>query len=660
MLINKVILNNINTFEGTHAFNFRPQSMGKKQKPIIIIGGKNGSGKTTIFDAIKLCLYGKQSLGKISHKQYSTYLKDAIHNSQDLLIQPNSAFVEVEFEYTSGGKVDIYNIIRFWENSKKSIDENLIIKRNGNELSDIEKDNWEFFIKDLIPYGLSEVFFFDGEKIKNMMADAKNEEFKYSLKSLFGIDLIERLQADLKIYKNKFLETISDHKYKKEINEYEKEKELIIANIRKEKDNIASIDGKIERLTEKIENYKNKISSQGGGFLGEKDYLKEKKTHLQNDIENTRNELREIAAGLLPVVIALKFSKRLKNQIQKEKEIKKIYYTKTFFNSKKKYIENEIKQENISFPNAEIKNILNLIEKKIDKSISKEVLIHNFSESQEEKILRDIKYAKEALPNQVKALIQQYESLFRALQQNEKNINMIPEEDIIKPMYEKLNSLYKELGFMLNQKETQENNLNDLLSRYNSIQKKIDTTLSEIEKNAKKYSKIELGKKVENALNIYHRKLIEHKINKLEIEFLNIFSKLHRKEDVISKISINKKNFDIFIYDKKNKKINKNKLSAGEKEVFAVSLVWALAKISGQNLPFLIDTPLARLDTEHRENLINFFFPKAAHQLVIFSTDTEIDKKYFQKLEPYISRSFYLDYIDKIQKTEEKDGYFWS
>jgi len=86
--------------------------------------------------------------------------------------------------------------------------------------------------------------------------------------------------------------------------------------------------------------------------------------------------------------------------------------------------------------------------------------------------------------------------------------------------------------------------------------------------------------------------------------------------------------------------------------------LWSLAKTSGRSLPFIIDTPLARLDVDHRNNLVEEFFPAASHQVIILSTDTEITKPYYEKLLPYIARSYSMEYDDKMRCSKISDHYF--
>ena len=134
---------------------------------------------------------------------------------------------------------------------------------------------------------------------------------------------------------------------------------------------------------------------------------------------------------------------------------------------------------------------------------------------------------------------------------------------------------------------------------------------------------------------------------------------LHKK-DFIEKVSINKETFEVSLYKGNDDEITKDMLSKGELQMYATSVVWGLAKTSGRPLPFMIDTPLARLDDEHRESLVEKFYPYASHQLIIFSTNSEINKEFYPKLEPHIERSFVLQYDSEKGKSVKHDNYFFN
>ena len=101
-------------------------------------------------------------------------------------------------------------------------------------------------------------------------------------------------------------------------------------------------------------------------------------------------------------------------------------------------------------------------------------------------------------------------------------------------------------------------------------------------------------------------------------------------------------------------------LSKGELQMYSTSIVNALAKTSGRPLPFMIDTPLARLDEDHRKSLVSDFYPSASHQTIILSTDSEINFEHYKKLAPHIAKSFVISYDSENGKTVIHDKYFFN
>jgi hypothetical protein len=105
--------------------------------------------------------------------------------------------------------------------------------------------------------------------------------------------------------------------------------------------------------------------------------------------------------------------------------------------------------------------------------------------------------------------------------------------------------------------------------------------------------------------------------------------------------------------------LSKERLSEGEKQIFAISVLWGLARASAHPLPAIIDTPMARLDAAHRRHLVERYFPHASHQVLILSTDTEVDRQYYHALEPHIARAYHLNYDEQTRATHGEEGYFW-
>jgi DNA sulfur modification protein DndD len=122
------------------------------------------------------------------------------------------------------------------------------------------------------------------------------------------------------------------------------------------------------------------------------------------------------------------------------------------------------------------------------------------------------------------------------------------------------------------------------------------------------------------------------------------------------KINIDPTSFSIDITHPNGMELNKEEMSAGEQEVYAISVLWGLANATGHAIPMIIDTPLAKLDSNHVENTVTKFFPFASHQLILLSQDREIDEELYGRLSKWIDHSLT---IDKGEKDKIREGYFF-
>jgi DNA sulfur modification protein DndD len=134
---------------------------------------------------------------------------------------------------------------------------------------------------------------------------------------------------------------------------------------------------------------------------------------------------------------------------------------------------------------------------------------------------------------------------------------------------------------------------------------------------------------------------------------------LCRKERLIQRAEIDPHDFSMILIDSGGESVPHGDLSAGETQIYAIALLWALRQVSGRPLPVIIDAPLGRLDSDHRQNLVERYFPRASQQVILLSTDTEVDAEFYTAMEDSISHAYHLDY-DQVQKsTQVSQGYFW-
>lgn len=668
MLLHSLTLENIRIFKGKNVLDFTPEQTKGSHKPIILIGGKNGAGKTTLFESILLCLYGQKAPGsRMSNAKYEQYIEQMISRGKknDPEVLPA---IEVEFDFTHGGVRQNYHVRREWSFTPK-LAETLTIKRNGEILRDIEIDQWQDRLNELIPPRFARLFLFDGEKIQNLVEDnAENVYLKDSFKSLLGLDLVDRLKADLGIYLSHNLKGAELTAIGKQLEEIQSE----IAKAESEKEHHeqerAQAQSHADQIRSEIERQEQVVASEGGGFAKKREDLKKEKIRLDHEILKTQNDIRELCAGLFPFSISPTYCSLLKKHLIEEDAVQSRIRSQEIIHANieelNKIIQSPAFWSEISVASAHKEKIreklIALMHQQLatDVEVKKTPLVHHLSQFEYHQLLKWIDDAISSVPQKMETLSENLEKLSIERVKVEEKINRAPSDEVIAPHITKLNELNQTLGRLTEQIHSFNEQIRQIEVRIAELNRRRETVEEEIQGVKGGSRKIELVRDVTAALTEYSKELQQQKINQLGDNILSCFNRLIRKDDYVRNILIDEK-YNITLFEPDGHPIPKDLLSAGEKEIFAVSLLWGLTLTSGRQLPFIIDTPLGRLDSEHRGNLVMDFFQHAGDQMIIFSTDTEIDKEYFRVLQPHIARAYHLDYSKKDRITSISPGYFW-
>ena len=159
-------------------------------------------------------------------------------------------------------------------------------------------------------------------------------------------------------------------------------------------------------------------------------------------------------------------------------------------------------------------------------------------------------------------------------------------------------------------------------------------------------------------LQAYKLELQSLKVDRLSKKMSECFKRLITKEGLIENICIDSKTLKFSYYDNQGLEVDKMILSAGEKQLLVIAMLWALGICANTEFPLIIDTPLARLDSNHRASLINNYFPYASEQVIILSTDQEIGVSDYALLKPNIGKEYILQYHENTMSSTVEEGYF--
>jgi len=664
MHLTKVTLKNYGVYRDKVEFDLTTTP----DKPIILIGGTNGAGKTTLFESILIGFYGQSYFDKkTTRKEYEKFLGNKVHRYLGTTAAADSTSIIVDFKFYHNGIVDDYTVDRTWYDNDGRLTEELKIKKNNKRLDSVEESQWQSFIEELIPKGIAKLFFFDGEKIVKMTEDENEEiEIKSSFDSLLGLDVVEQLHSDLRIHIMRNMKDNSktiDAQY----NGFIHEKEEIVKDLERLERNIVSKTNNQENILSEIHTLEDKISKIGGGFASKREDLRLKKASLEITHTVSESELKSLLSGPMPFCLIPKQIKSLQNQIKKDSEITKKQFEKEILDEKLNQILAVLNQKTLwkKIPkDSQIKELLNSKITKVfeSKKSSKQEMknLFNFSLLESTNILNLLYNLVTTHIPKLEHESLQFDKISDELNQIETALSNAPNDDEIGPLISKLNSLHKEQGMLENEIDHMESKVTTQNTYLKMINHKIRNIVADQYKDKSAGVQVQLATKVQKVLDEYILKLKEKKLQLLEVYLLEEMRRLLHKENLITKVTINKISFEITLYDKDENAIPKDLLSKGEQQMFATGVLLALARTSGKPLPFMIDTPLARLDVSHRDNMIEKFFPYASHQVVIFSTDSEISEDYYRQLLPYLSRSYAMEYMPGKGKTKQHLGYFWN
>ena len=663
MHLTKVTLKNYGVYRDKVEFDLTTTS----DKPVILIGGTNGAGKTTLFESILIGFYGQSYLNKkTTRKEYEKFLGNKVHRYLGTTAAADSTSIVVDFKFHHNGITDDYTVDRTWYDNDGRFTEELKIKKNNERLDSVEESQWQSFIEELIPKGIAKLFFFDGEKIVKMTEDENEEiEIKSSFDSLLGLDIVEQLHSDLRIH---IMRNMKDNS-KSIDNQYDtmiKDKEEIVENLERLENNIREKTQKEEQISSEIEDFEAKIAKIGGGFASKREDLRIRKSTLESSRTVLENELKSILSGSMPFCLIPKQIKSLKAQINIDSEITKKQFEKDILDDKLEKVLAVIDQKTMWKGVSNESEIKKQLHSKLSKVLdSKKVLkddvknLFNFSPLESTTILNLLDDLTQSVSNLQKNTVE-FDKISDQLNQIKTALSNAPNDDEIAPLISKLNGLHKEQGMLQNEIDHLEAKVTTQNTYLKMINSKIRNIVEDQYKDKSAGIQAQLAAKVQKVLDAYMLKLKEKKLQQLEVYLLEELQRLLHKENFITKVTVDKKSFDITLYDKDENAIPKDLLSKGEQQMFATGVLLALAKTSGKPLPFMIDTPLARLDVSHRDNMIEKFFPYASHQVVIFSTDSEISEQYYQQLLPHLSRSYAMEYLPGEGKTKQHLGYFWN
>lgn len=661
MKFKKLTIENYKSFQFPTELYF-PQ--GDDGKSIFLIGGMNGAGKTSIMEAVNFCLYG----GKANEIFKAVNRKEkALGNvkvSFELVIEMDD-FSELIVQRTWGAGA-------IASPKANDLQERLVVVRDGKRVSVRNKQMWQDFIRAAVPPGITQFFFFDGEKIQEIAADDHSEvRLKSSLEAALGIQYINQLSSDMFYLKNderKGFVEISDDDLDFKQMELKKEKGRLK---RKNKAHV-EITTELDQFRFQYDDARTRFQAIFNTEPETRELLREKekkRIQVSNRLAQLENEIKGLCETYLPFSITGKFFDGIKGQIEAERETSEGEAIKANAEQLAKKIVRVAEEPEPIYRETLSREKMLELEKRIYRTLKEGTAIAevprilNLSERDAARMLFRIEQLENSDVFLIQSLLEEKQELETQLKQIESSLqtgaSSESEKELFDQIQNEMESCTTQIGRKTEQLRILEEDVIALEKRVKTIEEEIEKLYERHDISKEKADFINECDAIAGLLNQFVVRLRKRKIQLLQAKTFEMYKLLSSKSGLIKDISINDKTYEIRITDRSGHEIKKSGLSAGEKEVFAVSLLWGLAQTSRLSLPIIVDTPLSRLDSTHRDNIINNYFPNAGEQVIILSTDTEIDNDYYRSLKPHLNGVVHLEFNQGQELTTVNTGYFW-
>lgn len=669
------------------------------EKNIIIIGGRNGYGKTNFLLSIVWCLFGdkisqidenfKKEIQK--EKNYSSFMQQSINwtakkeNKTKFSVSIKISDIELPELRILNSNTDSVFIKRTFDVSSMNETLSIIDTASKLEIFDDESDKINFINDYIIPIDAAKFVFFDAEKISEIANLSIKDEGSFindALGKILGLDTYETLIEDIEFYINSLKKEGASKNLQEQIINNEKAIEISEDQINNLEEENAERLKEIDDLKKKIREYDNLISQhskQGNSTFDrnaviiEIDNLKAKEVEI-NERFNELSEIIPLAilTGKLEEVkehLDIQEKNELSQSSSKENSDKIENFIELLFNKppepenstmslkdKMFYYEKaqtlglQLFKENVEYSELEFEHDLNNSEKKlITDAIN---LVNTQSKDLFETTIEEF--------NQIKVKLSDLNKILS-------KIDAELEDELILDYSSKKETA----DYNITEKNRQIGENNQQITKLRSdivrLNQQLVTLVKKVDINEQNKFKIQKSNLYIDVLNQFlDEQKNKHKYSLEETILSELKTLMHKLksepnqtkfiEDVKVTILASGQGMKITLFDQDDNEIRKESLSSGEKQIYISCLIKAILKESVKNLPIFIDTPLGRLDEEHRDSITKKYYPSLSEQVVLFSTNSEITPKRFKDISDNISKS-YLLFNDGVN-TNLKDGYF--
>jgi DNA sulfur modification protein DndD len=661
MVIRRLQMRNWGPYAGDHEITFDTPGDGRV---IQLIRGENGHGKTHLLRAMVIALQGADGMrivepasrpGRVDARlQLHTFLEDALSLGCDQATEPQ---IRLAIELEDGE--DSIRVERSWWFEEGTVDEeDLLVFLNGSPFEPIAADRRDqhlekqALIRARIPEHVMQFFFFDGEEIKAIAENDPTEEVTQGLDALLGLKLLEDLRADVEGARGRLAKEEAAGKravaeiqrLASEVSELEAQEVELTDGLEQLRTRTAAIEAELDELEQHLPR-----GSQGrsAGDEHRTDIASRIKAR-EEERDSVRRRISETAATDLAVLYPknllaatirrLAGEERLREwEHQRELMVPECAKLSTrLFGRKAETSEPPLTDDQLDFYRdrlaIEWKNILQPPPKGVPKSQWLTALSSDHLQAAQQRLQSAI----DGGAGGIGAAVREDGEIGEQIRALGDRLDNYASDQETRRVVEKIRTSSDLLGQEKRATQELEARLAELAGQLGEKRREHSNRVARSAASAQTREQLAVAHNIIDVVAKFRDQLKRRRVEDLQSDIQQMMARLaHKGEDQFNSVRIDPASFQLSILDADGQMVRG--LSAGEREILALSMLWALGKISRRALPIVIDTPLGRLDRRHRSNIVESFLPYAAEQVIVLATDEEITAERRSLLEPTLA-----------------------
>lgn len=659
---------------------------------IILIGAPNGYGKTSLFEAIVLGMFGRDGLPLIARSPFSGNDKERLATSYKAFLEKalhrgasdagrNSCSVKLKFIDDDGEPLEIQRIWHFSDSGVyRPQDEEVHIYAGSTRKAEgpsgtvqgNDRVDWfrDYIAENLLPFTLAHFFMFDGEQVSVLAEREMSAQVRAGIEGLLGIPVLKQLARDLRSYAE-VRRRESPSGADKTIEKLELERHALNFDYEKKSDRLKEIEPDLAKLKEEREHLTRELASFGAGSQALLQEQFEQIKNFERAVEQGRSELedlliKDVALALSGLGLRNQLKERLASEGVRERWESGKDQGDSNLDRFLGAVGTGMGSIDPSLSDHQREAVLDTARSAWEQlwypppDDCAESYLHPYlNELERSKVIDRLEELDElgapAIVELLNTIAVNEEELARLQDEVTRTEAVAPHVDKKRERLSALNGEIQQLDQEVGALKREMSALESQTNQKNTDLTKLSGQWDQAKPSVRRATR---ALKVASMVDQIVARAVPSQIDAIAKAMTTAHRSMAHKKDLVERIDIDE-NCDVKLLNTDGMDLRGYDLSAGEKQIFTQALISAVSSVSGRGFPMVVDTPLGRLDIEHRKGVLNHLV-KREHQVILLSTNTEVVGEYLREIAPYVQKKYLIHFerVGDIGQSTARVGYF--